>query len=113
VTSNKTYGRQGCIITHSFQEGLDIARIEYERYLQNNQQAKGLFIIGGSDELLRQALRVADYLCLTKIDSSFPEADRFFPKEYGELFNDATMSCIRNQDPDGTSYYCYVLRKKK
>ncbi len=49
-----------------------------EAALQSCQPDEHIYIIGG-ETLYRQAIALADELCLTEIDSTAPQADAFFP----------------------------------
>jgi dihydrofolate reductase (EC 1.5.1.3) len=50
-----------------------------ETALQNCKEDEQVYIIGGTS-VYRQALPLADELCLTEIDDTAPEADAFFPE---------------------------------
>ncbi|WP_303011200.1 dihydrofolate reductase [uncultured Bacteroides sp.] len=50
-----------------------------ETALQNCKEDEQVYIIGGAS-VYRQALPLADELCLTEIDDTAPEADAFFPE---------------------------------
>lgn len=49
-----------------------------ETALKNCRENEHVYIIGG-ETVYRQAITLADELCLTEIDSEAPEADAFFP----------------------------------
>lgn len=59
---------QNCIVVHSLEEALDIAK---------EREKKEIFIIGGAS-VYAQAFEFADKLYLTIVDSKF-DADAFFP----------------------------------
>ncbi len=50
-----------------------------ESALQSCQPDEQVYIIGG-ESVYRQALPVADELCLTEINATAPQADAFFPE---------------------------------
>lgn len=50
-----------------------------ESALKSCQESEHVYIIGGAS-IYRQALPLADELCLTEIDSIAPQADAFFPE---------------------------------
>ena len=58
----------GVIVVHNMEDALDASR--------NDKQP---FIIGGG-EIYKQALMLADKLEITRVHSTFPEADTFFPE---------------------------------
>lgn len=70
VTRNKEYQAEGCLVFHSLEDALLLAK-------QHRQQE--VFILGGG-EIYRQALEkgLADQLIITEIHSSF-EGDTTFP----------------------------------
>lgn len=47
--------------------------------LQSCKEEEHIYIIGG-ESVYRQAMPLADELCLTEIDSTAPQADAFFPE---------------------------------
>lgn len=49
-----------------------------EEALKHCQKDERVYIIGG-ESVYRQAMPIADELCLTKIDAIAPQADAFFP----------------------------------
>lgn len=68
VTRSQTYRAEGCLVTHSLQEALDIARQAGETEA---------FVIGGG-QIFAQALSLADKIYLTRVHT-ISEADVFFP----------------------------------
>ena len=72
ITRQKDFQAEGCLITHSLDTAIDLAKSRGE------QEA---FIIGGA-EIYAQALSKADRMYLTMVEAE-PEADAFFP-EYDE-----------------------------
>lgn len=53
--------------------------LSLEAALQSCKEGEHVYIIGG-ESVYRQALPLADELCLTEIDSTAPQADAFFPE---------------------------------
>lgn len=68
ITRNKEYAVPGCIIAHSVDQALDIAKI---------QDKNEIFIIGGG-QIYEQGIKLANKLYLTIVEGSFA-ADTFFP----------------------------------
>ncbi len=68
VTRNPFYIVSGCIVVHSVEEGLKIAK-------QNGETEA--FIIGGGD-IFKQSMHLLDKIYLTEVDLK-PEGDVFFP----------------------------------
>lgn len=68
ITRQPDFQAEGCLIAHSLDEAIDLAKSRDE------QEA---FIIGGA-EIYAQALSSADRMYLTLVEAE-PEADAFFP----------------------------------
>jgi dihydrofolate reductase len=69
VTRQKNFTAPGCLVVHSLEEALELAKANHE---------KETFIIGGS-EIYNQGLPMANRLYLTEIDAHI-EGDTFFPE---------------------------------
>jgi len=69
VTRDKDYQQEGCLIVHSLEEGIELAKSRGE---------DELFISGGG-EIYRQALPTTQRLYLSIVDYDGP-ADIFFPE---------------------------------
>lgn len=67
ITRNTKYKVDGCIIVHSLDEALKVAK-----------QDETPFIIGGA-QIYKQAISIVDKLDITEVHHSF-EADVFFPE---------------------------------
>ena len=67
ITRNKNYDKEGCIVVHTLEDALEIAK--------DDEQP---FIIGGG-EIYSLALPFAKKIELTRVHGSF-DADAFFPK---------------------------------
>lgn len=68
LSRDPEFQAEGCTIAASLEKGLDIARSAGE---------EEVFIIGGA-EIYKDALPLADFLYLTRLEESF-EADVYFP----------------------------------
>lgn len=68
ITHDKDYQQEGCFITHSLSEAIELAKTK-----DNNE----IFIIGGG-QIYNQAINIADKLYLTIVKGTF-DADTFFP----------------------------------
>lgn len=73
VTRDKNYQADGCIIAHSLEEAIDIAKSSFAKATKD----KEIFIIGGG-QIYEQGIKFADKLYLTIVKGNF-EADTFFP----------------------------------
>ncbi len=72
VTRQKDWESEGCIVVHSLEEGLKIAK---------NADETETFVIGG-EQIYRLALDkdLVDKIYLTLIEVRIPDGDTFFPK---------------------------------
>lgn len=66
ITRNEHYKADGCLITNSLEEAIDITKND-----------DNLFIIGGA-KIYKEAINLADELDICKVHQSF-DADVFFP----------------------------------
>ncbi|WNB17255.1 dihydrofolate reductase [Marivirga arenosa] len=69
ITRNKEWERDGTIVFHNIEEGI--------QYAKENKEEE-LFIIGGG-QIYEQGLQFADRLYITEVNAKFPDADAFFP----------------------------------
>ena len=83
LTSSSHLELPGAEVFHSLDEALASCR-------PGEQEA---YIIGGAS-LYRQALPLADRLCLTEIDAEAPRADAFFPEIDAALWQEKAGSPI-------------------
>ena len=58
-----------------------------EEALKHCEQDEQIYIIGGAS-VYRQALPLADALCLTEIDAEAPQADAYFPEVTPEIWQE-------------------------
>lgn len=65
-----------------------------EEALKTVHRSEQVYIIGGAS-VYRQALPLADSLCLTEIDAEAPEADACFPEVDPEIWQEKAGSLIR------------------
>ena len=68
LTRDENWQAEGCIVVHSIDEALEIAR---------EKEEQEIFIFGG-EEIFRQTINIADKLYLTIVEDE-PVADTFFP----------------------------------
>lgn len=68
ITRQADYQAEGCLIAHSLEEAIAMAKARGEQEV---------FVIGGAD-IYAQALSIADCMYLTWVEAE-PEADAFFP----------------------------------
>ena len=72
-----------------------------EAALKSCNDNEHVYIIGG-ESIYRQAIDVADELCLTEIDGEAPEADAFFPDVNPATWHEKS----RNSHPEDEKHLC-------
>jgi dihydrofolate reductase len=82
----------GCEVFASLQEALQSCRADED-----------IYIIGG-EQVYRQAMAVADRLCLTEVDDTPAEADAFFPDYSGW-----TLACKEEHAADERHAHNFVF----
>jgi dihydrofolate reductase len=94
VTRQRDYKAEGCKVVHSLDAAVMLTR--------EDEQA---FIIGGAD-LFEQAMKFADRLYITEIDTRVERGDTFFPK-----FDKAEWNVIEKttHEPDDKNRFRYVF----
>ena len=70
ITRDANFVAHGAVIVHSFEEALEKAK---------ESGTDEAFIIGGG-QLYSETLPLADKLYITHVDTTFPDADVFFPE---------------------------------
>ena len=81
VTRQQNFDAPGCIVVHSMEDALKVAR---------QQKEEEVFIMGGA-EIYAQALNVAHRLYLTEIDANI-EGDTFFPPVIYTLYKEISRT---------------------
>lgn len=69
VTRNRSFQAKDCLVAHSVEEALELAR----------QRGEDEVFVGGGGEIYAQSLALADRIYLTIVEAEV-EADAFFPK---------------------------------
>ncbi len=62
-----------------------------------------IYIIGG-ETLYKQALTIADELCITEIDSTAPQADAFFPQIDATIWQEKSREFHQSDEKHPCSY---------
>jgi dihydrofolate reductase len=78
VTRDHSYYAPGITVVHSLDEALRFAALEQGKHFEEKQEETEIFIIGGG-ELYKESIDRAQKLYITKVASSVPDADTFFP----------------------------------
>lgn len=80
--------------------------------LQNCKTDEHVYIIGG-ESIYRQALPLADELCLTEIEAAAPQADAFFPKVSPLIWKEKEREnhSIDDKHPVAYSFVTYCRQK--
>lgn len=105
VTRDKNYKAAGVIVTHSVEEGIDIARGIAEK-----DGVDELFIGGGS-EIYRLSLPDADRLYLTEIHLK-PDGDTYFPPFDRGDWKEVKREFHPKKDGETADYTITVLERK-
>ena len=102
VTRQKDFTAPECIIVHSIEEGLEIARKRGE---------DEAFIIGGG-EIYRQSMSLVDKIYLTRVHKEF-DGDTFFPEvdEDQWLLTHSKLHKADEKNPYDFTFLTYVRRK--
>jgi dihydrofolate reductase len=101
ITRSPDYQAEGCLVTHSLEEALDIARQAGETEA---------FVIGGG-QIFAQALPLADRIYLTRVHT-VSEADVFFPPLDIEDWSIQDTSGVPADDKNQFSSTYMVLQKR-
>ena len=101
VTRSPDYQAEGCLVAHSLEEALDIAR-------QAGESAA--FVIGGG-QIFAQALPLAERIYLTRVHT-VSEADVFFPEFDERDWSIQTVSEVPADEKNQFSTTYMVLDKR-
>lgn len=71
-----------------------------------------LFVIGG-ENLYRQALPMADELCLTEVDAEAPQADAYFPRWSPEEWEEVSRERYPSDEKHPHAYAFVTYRRRK
>lgn len=103
ISRTQTYRAEECLVVHSLDEALEIARSAGEGEI---------FIIGGGN-IFRQALPLADRIYLTIVPAAV-EADTYFPKIQMDDWSEIESSFIpAGADDDYDHTYKLLVRADK
>ena len=82
-----------------------------EEALKHCEQDEQIYIIGGAS-VYRQALPLADALCLTEIDAEAPQADAYFPEVSPEIWQEKSREShpIDEKHPCPYAFVNYIRR---
>ena len=82
-----------------------------EEVLKHCEQDEQIYIIGGAS-VYRQALPLADALCLTEIDAEAPQADAYFPEVAPEIWQEKRREShpIDEKHPCPYAFVNYIRR---
>ena len=102
VTRQPKFNAPGCIVVHSLEHALDIAR-------ENDEQEA--FVIGGS-EIYKLALPVAHRLYLTEIDADV-DGDTYFPEFPREAWTEISRKHHPKDDHHAYAFDFVVYERKR
>ena len=100
ITRNKNYKAEGCIIAHSLEAAIDVAK--------NDSHT---FIIGGA-EIYKQAMEAnsVDQLDITLVHETF-EADAFFPEINPKIWKETSREDCKADEKNKHDYSFISYRK--
>lgn len=102
VTKDKNYTVPGCVIAHSLEEAMDLAKTAGEQEV---------FVIGGAG-VINESIKVADVIYLTEVKTTIPDADvylQYFDRNgWVETFREE-----HNADEKHQYAYAFVTLIKK
>jgi len=101
VTRQPSYAAAGCVVTHSIEDALDLAR--------ENKESEA-FIIGGG-EIYNQSLSVANKIYLTRIFETF-NGDVTFPVLDPNLWKETSANNFGRDEKNRYDCCFYVYEKK-
>ena len=99
ITRKKDVHIEGCLIAHSLEEAIDMAKEDDEP-----------FIIGG-EEIYRQAMDKVDRIYLTRVHETF-EGDTYFPEIDEEQWKVVSSEYYEVDDRHAFPFTVYVLERK-
>ncbi|MDV7187858.1 dihydrofolate reductase [Lutibacter sp. TH_r2] len=101
ITRNTAYKAEGCLITNSLNEAIELAKKE-----DNNP-----YILGGA-EIYKQSLKFADKLDLTFVHHTF-EADAFFPEIDLTIWKQKSREDFKADEKNKYDYSFVTYTKKE
>lgn len=97
LTRNPFFLATGCLVIHSLDEGIELAK-------KNGEEE--LFIIGG-EQIYRAFIPYYDKLYLTEIDINIPDADTYFPDiDMSEYYSISE----KKFEPDEKNKYLHTIK---
>jgi len=100
ITKDKNYQAEGCVILHSLQDAINIAKNDSE-----------VFIIGGG-EIYKQAMPIADRIYLTKVHHLF-DGDTFFPEINMKDWTEVSRKDFESDEKNKYAFSILILERRK
>ena len=100
ITRDRGLQLDNCVVLHSLDEA----------FVRFNGEEE-IFIIGGAS-IYEQVLPVADKIFLTRVQSSFPEADTFFPEMNPEEWQVINREVFQTDEKNPFSCFFYEYKRK-
>lgn len=100
ITRNKAYSVPGCLVVHSLQEALEVAKADSQ-----------VFIIGGA-QIYKEAMatNLVDQLDITRVYGQF-DADAFFPEISGSKWKEVAREDF-SADEKNVHDYSFIRYEK-
>jgi len=100
ITKDKNYQAEGCVILHSLEDAINIAKNDSE-----------VFIIGGG-EIYKQAMPIADRIYLTKVHHLF-DGDTFFPEINMKDWTEVSRKDFESDEKNKYAFSILILERRK
>jgi dihydrofolate reductase len=101
VTKDRNYEQKGCLVAHSIENGIELAKSLHE---------KELMIIGGG-EIYKQTLQKTEKIYLTLVHENF-EADTFYPNLKKNEWSEVEKITHSADEKNKYNYTFKVLSRK-
>ena len=101
ITRNKAYKAEGCLITNSLNQAIELAK----------KEDSNPFILGGA-EIYKQAMSFADKLDLTFVHHTF-DADAFFPEIDLNIWQKASSEYFKADEKNKYNFSFVTYTKKE
>lgn len=101
ITRNTTYKAEGCLITNSLNQAIELAK----------KEDSNPFILGGA-EIYKQAMSFADKLDLTFVHHTF-DADAFFPEIDLNIWQKASSVHFKADEKNKYNFSFVTYTKKE
>ena len=100
ITRNKDYKAEGCIVVHSLEDALDVAR--------KNNETEACIIGGG--EVYKISMPLTDKIYLTEVHENF-EGDTYYPSIDKKIWKEVSRESFKADEKNAHDYSFVVFEK--